>query len=257
MATMNDTKQPVQKIQQGAVQKAQEQTAPPRERRLRAYLFQFVLVMGIVGFAVLTFLVKTIQSFPIDLRITLGIQSINLPLFGGLMWAISWIGFFPQSIIITMLVIIAILFFGLQWEAVTAIIASILTITVNLIVKDLVARPRPLPTAVHVFSKLTDYSFPSGHVMYYVGFFGFVGFLAFTLLKHSWPRVVLLTVVSVLVGLVGISRIYEGEHWASDVLGAYILGALCLWGIIQIYRWGKTRFFVRQPVAKPSQVEKA
>jgi len=53
-----------------------------------------------------------------------------------------------------------------------------------------------------------------------------------------------------LVFLVDISRIFVGEHWASDVLGAYLLGALTLAAIIQVYRWGKPRFFVRQPVAK-------
>jgi undecaprenyl-diphosphatase len=52
-----------------------------------------------------------------------------------------------------------------------------------------------------------------------------------------------------LVILIGISRIYVGEHWASDVLGAYLLATLTLVAVIWFYRWGKTRFFVHQPVA--------
>ena len=50
--------------------------------------------------------------------------------------------------------------------------------------------------------------------------------------------------------LVGLSHIYTGEHWAGDVLGAYLLGSLTLVGILQLYRWGKLRFFLHQPVAK-------
>jgi undecaprenyl-diphosphatase len=50
------------------------------------------------------------------------------------------------------------------------------------LVKDLIQRPRPAATLVHVLAKLTDYSFPSGHVMFYTGFYGFIVFLAFTLL---------------------------------------------------------------------------
>jgi undecaprenyl-diphosphatase len=85
--------------------------------------------------------------------------------------------------------------------------------------------------------------------MYYLGLFGFIWFLAFSLLKPSWKRGFLLVFFGGLVILVGVSRVYVGEHWASDVLGSYLLGALTLVAIIQFYRWGKTRFFIRQPVA--------
>jgi undecaprenyl-diphosphatase len=166
------------------------------------------------------------------------------------MVAISWLGFSPQSIIITALIILLILVFGLQWEALVALIAALLSIGLNVLVKDLIMRPRPAATLVHVLATLKDFSFPSGHVMYYTGFFGFIVFLAFTLLKPSLKRTLLVVFFGLLVLLVGISRIYVGEHWASDVVGAYLLGALTLVAIIQLYRWGKPRFFVRQPTAK-------
>jgi membrane-associated phospholipid phosphatase len=85
--------------------------------------------------------------------------------------------------------------------------------------------------------------------MYYLGFFGFIAFLAFSLLKPSIKRSLILAIIGMLVALVGVSRIYLGQHWASDVLGAYLLGSLTLVATIQFYRWGKTRFFVHQPVA--------
>jgi undecaprenyl-diphosphatase len=96
---------------------------------------------------------------------------------------------------------------------------------------------------------LSSYSFPSGHVMYYVGFLGFLGFLVFSLMKPSVKRSLLLLLIGIPILLIGISRIYLGEHWASDVLGAYLLGSLTLVASLQLYRWGKTRFFVHQPVA--------
>ena len=88
--------------------------------------------------------------------------------------------------------------------------------------------------------------------MFYLGFFGFLGFLSFSLLKPSLKRWLFMLLIGSLIALIGISRIYLGEHWASDVLGSYLLGALSLVVIIQVYRWGKTRFFVRQPVAGPT-----
>ena len=166
------------------------------------------------------------------------------------MVAVSWLGFSPQSVIITGLIILLILGFGLQWEALVALIAALLSIGLNVLVKDLIQRPRPAAALVHVLATLNDFSFPSGHVMFYTGFYGFIVFLAFTLLKPSLRRTLLLVFFGLLVLLVGISRIYVGEHWASDALGAYLLGTLTLVAVIQLYRWGKPRFFVAQPVAK-------
>jgi len=244
---------PVEKIKEGAHKvevAALAATAPAPVRRYRAVLFLVLLLIVTAAFGVLTFLVKTTPAFPLDLQITLGIQSINIPVFGGLMVAVSWLGFSPQSVIITALIIVLILDFGLQWEALVALIAALLSIGLNVLVKDLIMRPRPAATLVHVLATLTDYSFPSGHVMFYTGFYGFIVFLAFTLLKPSWKRTLLLVFFGLLVLLVGVSRIYVGEHWASDVVGAYLLGALTLVAIIELYRWGKPRFFIRQPVAK-------
>ena len=166
------------------------------------------------------------------------------------MITVSWPGFLPQAAIITGAILLLILGFGLQWEALVGLIAALLSTGLNLLVKDLIQRPRPASTLVHVLAPLTDYSFPSGHVMFYTGFFGFIVFLAFTLLQPSLKRTLLIAFFSLLVLLVGISRIYAGEHWASDVLGAYLLGSLTLLAMLQLYRWGKPRFFVHQPIAK-------
>ena len=166
------------------------------------------------------------------------------------MIAISWPGFLPQSAIITGVIILLILGFGLQWEALVALIAALLSIGLNVLVKDLIMRPRPAAALVHVLATLTDFSFPSGHVMFYTSFYGFIIFLAYTLMKPSIRRTLLVVVFGLLVLLIGVSRVYVGEHWASDALGAYLLGTLTLVAIIQLYRWGKPRFFVQQPVAK-------
>ena len=73
---------------------------------------------------------------------------------------------------------------------------------------------------------------------------------SFCWLKPSLKRSLLLALIGLPLSLIGVSRIYLGEHWASDVLGSYLLGSLLLVATIQLYRWGQTRFFVRPPVAK-------
>jgi membrane-associated phospholipid phosphatase len=239
---------PVEKIKEAAHQSARAASAPVPVRRYRPVLFQTALVLLAGAFVVLTFFVKTMPSFAIDLQITKAVQFINFPYFASFMRLVSWPGFVPQSVIITALVISLIYSFGLQWESVMALIAAIFSTGINQLAKDLIQRPRPTPSLVTVFAKLTDYSFPSGHVMFYIGFYGFIGFLAFSLLKPSLKRSFLLAFFGGLVILIGASRIYLGQHWASDVLGAYLLGSLTLEAYIQIYLWGKTRFFVHEPM---------
>jgi membrane-associated phospholipid phosphatase len=241
---------PIKKIADAASQVARAESASAPVRHYRTLLFRVALIFVAGAFAGLTFLVKTMPFFAIDLRITRTIQMINLPAFALLMSLISWPGFSPQAMIIAALIILLIYVFGLHWEAVMALLATVFSTAIDVLIKDLIQRPRPLPAQVNVFAKLTSYSFPSGHVMFYVSFFGFIWFLAFTLLKPSFKRVLILVLFGSLVVLIGVSRVYLGEHWASDVLGSYLLGSLTLVAIIQFYLWGKTHFFVHQPVAE-------
>ena len=220
----------------------------PKLQRHRVVLFQAALVLVAGAFALLTFLVKTRSSFTLDLQITKVIQSLDVPLFAWLMNLVSWPGFSPQAMIVTGLIVLLLYSFGLRWEALTALTTALSSTALNVLVKSLVQRPRPLPDMVTVLATLNSYSFPSGHVMFYVSFFGFIGLLAYSLLKPSFQRILLLIFFGALVVLIGISRVYLGQHWASDVLGAYLLGCLTLVANIQLYRWGKTRFFVQQPI---------
>jgi undecaprenyl-diphosphatase len=61
------------------------------------------------------------------------------------------------------------------------------------------------------------------------------------LLKNSWWRTLLLVLLLGLVGMIGPSRIYVGEHWASDVVAAYLLGSVWLALSVLVYRWGVKR----------------
>jgi membrane-associated phospholipid phosphatase len=230
-------------------QSVQKETASRPKRDYRAMAFQMALLSAIGAFAVLTLIVRSNPLLALDLQITNALQSIDSPFFTTAMSWVSWPGFLPQTILIPTLAALLLYWLGFHWEAVTALLAAILPGIVNILVKELIRRPRPAADLVNVFRVLDSYSFPSGHVMFYTGFFGFLWFVVFTLLKSSWKRTLLLLLLGSLIALVGVSRIYLGQHWASDILGAFLLGGLTLTLILAFYRWGKKRFFTHQPVA--------
>lgn len=218
-------------------------------RRYRADVFLGYMILAVVVFLILAVLAKTVAYFTFDVTITHEVQTFNAGWFAALMYALSWIGFAPQAYVIAALILVFLYASGLKWETVVCCASLVLSSALGLGIKMLIDRRRPSANMVHVISTLTDYSFPSGHVLYFTVFFGFLLFLAYTLLKQSWGRTLLLFILGVMVALIGLSRIYEGQHWASDVLAAYLLGSVWLGLSVLVYRWGKPRFFANQPVA--------
>jgi membrane-associated phospholipid phosphatase len=225
-------------------------------RRYRSTVFLTYLIVAVVVFIILAVLAKTIAYFTFDVTITRALQTYHAGWFDALMGALTWIGFAPQAWVITLIILAFLYASGLKWETVVLLISVVGSSALGLGIKFLVDRPRPSADLVNVINQLKDYSFPSGHVLFFTTFFGFLLFLAYTLLKPAWWRVVLLVTLVGMVALIGPSRIYEGQHWASDVIGAYLLGSVWLALSILIYRWGKPRFFVNQPVAKETPVSK-
>jgi membrane-associated phospholipid phosphatase len=228
---------------------AAEQIVPKPIRRWRARAFQAYLVLATAAFAGLLVLANMFSYFSIDLTITRAFQTINFPWFASVMWGVSFIGYSPQMDVLIGAASIFLFVIGLRWEGVTTLVTAMGAAGLGQLIKIIVHRPRPGADLVTVIDQLNSYSFPSGHVLTYTAFFGFLFFLGYTLLKPSILRTLLLTLLGGLVALIGISRIFVGDHWASDVTGAYLLGSLWLVLWIYLYQWGKTRFFVRQPLA--------
>jgi undecaprenyl-diphosphatase len=95
-------------------------------------------------------------------------------------------------------------------------------------IKAIVFRPRPTSDLVQVLNQLSDPSFPSGHVVIFTAYCGFLIYLAQNRLAASWARWVITVGLALVIALMGPSRIYLGDHWFSDVIGAYAFGSLWL-----------------------------
>ncbi len=97
---------------------------PGPMRRWRARVFQVYLIAAAAAFGTLLVLANLFSYFPIDLRITRGVQAINSAWFYGLMWAVSFPGYAPQAGLMVGAIIFALFLIGLRWEAVAALVTA-------------------------------------------------------------------------------------------------------------------------------------
>ncbi len=206
--------------------------------RGRLLLVAIVLLTALFIFLTALILNADLKPTEWDVGITHEMQEFpRFPVGEVLVW-VSWPGF-RDPIYQNWLIPAAIVVFMLWRRWLTEVVFTIFTALGGLtadLVKNIINRPRPpADLAVRV---LDTYSFPSGHVTSYVVLYGFVFYLAFTLLpRRSIVRRIILMVCGALIALVGPSRVYMGQHWASDVMAGYALGFIYLLAVIEIYRF--------------------
>lgn len=104
--------------------------------------------------------------------------------------------------------------------------SMIITLLLNQGLKYIIQRPRP-PIEERLISQ-GGYSYPSGHSMMAMCLYGVVIYLINTKLKNKKLKIILTIILSVIILLIGFSRIYVRVHYPSDVLGAYLLTILIL-----------------------------
>ena len=90
----------------------------------------------------------------------------------------------------------------------------------NIVLKQIVQRPRP--TEYRIVNE-TGYSFPSGHSMVSMAFYGFLIYLIYKYVKNQYLKIGLITFLSILIISIGISRIYLGVHYTSDVMAGFCI----------------------------------
>ena len=203
-----------------------------RPRRLAILVVCLVALGLMVALGLLSIQSPTLAS---DVWTTHELQEIAFPGVLGLLQGVSALGYLPWSLIVVPL---GVLWVGWRFEWQSGAFLLALTLVqggVNTVIKSLVGRPRPTDDLVHVFTTVSGQSFPSGHVMFYTTFFGFLFFLAWTRLAPSAGRLFLMALCAALVLLIGPSRMYLGAHWLSDVIAAYLVGVAILLPAIELY----------------------
>lgn len=102
-----------------------------------------------------------------------------------------------------------------------SICSNLVIVTIiNVLLKNILQRPRP--TEYRLIDE-SGYSFPSGHSMISMAFYGFIIYLIYKYVKNKHLKWSLIIILSILIVAIGISRIYLGVHYTSDVLGGFLI----------------------------------
>jgi undecaprenyl-diphosphatase len=193
----------------------------PPERILTAVViagFAFAL-SALVLFAWLADEVLEGQMVRFDQHVRLFIHQHSSPAFTFLMRFMSNVG---SPVCVTVLMLLAVTAFwraGWQRAPVLLMIAMGGGALLNEALKLIFQRTRPVP---YFDTPLpASYSFPSGHALFAVCFYGMVASLISARTRRLTTRVAVWTIAAVMIFLIGLSRIYLGVHYPTDVIAGY------------------------------------
>ena len=194
-----------------------------------------LLVIAFLMVALLS-IAATIQDYFFgDLYLARVIQDIRVAPWDETMEAVTTIGRGLPMVIMALAFFIWFLWRGQKAEYIV-LAGALLSLAVNPMLKILVDRPRPTEDLVMIWRDPAGMGFPSGHAATAMILFGLVYYLAPIVVP--WKTGVQLLRLSsfMLILLIGISRVYLGAHWPSDVLGGFLVGGIMLTLLIHLHR---------------------
>lgn len=168
-----------------------------------------------------------------DLKIFQMLQPMHSPANHSIMQAITFLGK-HQFLIPANLLLIGIFFFSnvYHWYAFDILVLSFSSLILMLLLKQLFRRKRPETPLLFAAKGL---SFPSGHAMMSVCFYGFLMHILMNLSFNPALQIVIGIVLIILILLIGFSRVYLQVHYVTDVLAGFMIGAAWLYVALQVF----------------------
>lgn len=176
-------------------------------------LFIIIICLVITGFILESVYEKEILEFD---KLAFSLFKIRTPLLTKIFLIITNLGS-PY-----VLILLTLLSFLLKNKKLSFIITAnlgLITI-INQVLKFIVKRPRPSDLFLIVE---TGYSFPSGHSMVSLSFYGLLIYFIYKYFKNKKLKISLITLLSLIIVLIGVSRVYLGVHFVSDVISGFLL----------------------------------
>ncbi|WP_244364300.1 phosphatase PAP2 family protein [Paenibacillus cellulositrophicus] len=203
------------------------------QRRLNKLLVMS-LVLGVL-FVIMMVLVGADRIAWFDQSIIYAVQGMENEGLTRIMKGFTFLG---SSLVATLLSVIAFLFLWLVLRHRKELLMFLLSVggseIWNIIIKNWMHRQRP---NTHRLIEISGFSFPSGHSMAAFALYGTLTYLLWRHIPALAGRIAMIVIGVALTLLIGISRIYLGVHYPSDVFGGYLASAT--WLMLSIYFFEK------------------
>lgn len=192
--------------------------------------YLLTIILPILIFIFITYNVVNKRTNHFDSLIYKEVSRYIVPKLTDIMILISFLGSAECLIVIALIITVA-FYYNEKYTFFSAMIAVnlILSSIINVGMKYIIHRDRP---NIMKLIEIGGFSYPSGHSMVSMSFYGFLIFLCLKNYKTRW-KYLIMAILSILILFIGLSRIYLGVHYASDVAGGFDLGILWL-GIFTI-----------------------
>ena len=170
--------------------------------------------------------------FPGDLAVSTWVQALSSDWLDTFMKTVSAAGTSHGALVALFCAVLVTFFLRGTRSAGFLMMIATVGVLVRVLLKAVIARPRPSDELVRVMDISDSYSFPSGHVMFYMLLLG--GLYLLLASRHSgWKIRLAQVIIAFVLILTGISRIYLGVHWLSDVSAGLVYGA----ALIAVSTW--------------------
>lgn len=198
-------------------------------------LWAFLIsVISLIGFSLMAIVISLKDILAFDRVIMSFIQGLETPSLTAIMKFFTLMGSFKMIALIAIIVIIF-LYIVLKHrsELILFTIVIIGARILNRFLKEFFQRTRP---DFHRLIEIGGYSFPSGHAMNAMAAFGILTFLLWRHILSRRGRTFLIVLSSLFILMTGISRIYLGVHYPSDIIAGYLASGFWVAMAIWIYQ---------------------
>lgn len=212
-------------------------------------LWAFIISVGsLIGFSMMALAISTQNIMTFDQTIISFVQGLETQGITSVMKFFTFIGD-TQAVIVISLLFLLFLYKVLKnrSELILFIVVVSGTPILNGLLKNFFQRARP---ELNRLIEIGGYSFPSGHAMNALTVYGIISFLLWRHIPTQIGRTMLIVISSVFILMIGLSRIYLGVHYPSDIIAGYFAGGFWLSSVIWFFQRYKEKRYERKSLSR-------